>query len=323
MARKARLEIEGGLYHVITRGNDRHDIFHCDDDFAKFLTLLAVQKEKTAFFLYAFCLMTNHIHLLIERRQETVGRIMQRVLTGYSQWYNRKYRHVGHVFQGRHKSILCDSDLYLAELVRYIHLNPVRAKMVAVPEEYPYSSHREYLGLTPPTVADVDPVLRRFGHTREIAIEEYRRHVLAGVHLAYPSDLDSPAEPRLPEKEFVDDTLHRMGEVDTRERRMKKGRAAAFEMGSLLTALETVLGLSRQQFCGPSKAPRAVMAKEIVILVASDAGIPITQIAATVGIDQSAVSRRHDNARLALASNSKLRFAKEMVQKMLRANPHA
>src|SRR5438045_9630185 len=107
MARKPRLEVEGGLYHVITRGNDRQDIFHAEEDFAKFLSLLAVQKEKTAFFLYAFCLMTNHIHLLIERRKETVGRIMQRVLTGYSQWYNRKYRHIGHVFQGRHKAILC------------------------------------------------------------------------------------------------------------------------------------------------------------------------------------------------------------------------
>lgn len=78
MARKARLEVEGGLYHVITRGNDRQDIFHADDDYVEFLTVLASQKEKTGFHLYAYCLMTNHIHLLIERQAETVGRIMQR-----------------------------------------------------------------------------------------------------------------------------------------------------------------------------------------------------------------------------------------------------
>jgi REP element-mobilizing transposase RayT len=93
MARKARLEVEGGLYHVITRGNDRQDIFHVAEDFFKFLSLLALQKEKLEFFLYAYCLMNNHVHLLIERRTEKVGRIMQRVLTGYSQWYNRRYRH--------------------------------------------------------------------------------------------------------------------------------------------------------------------------------------------------------------------------------------
>ncbi len=137
MARKARLEVEGGLYHVITRGNDRQDIFHDNEDYLKFLSLLTIQKQKAGFFIYAYCLMTNHVHLLIERGQETVGRIMQRVLTGYSQWYNRRYRHIGHVFQGRHKAILCDSDTYLAELVRYIHLNPVRERWLCSPKTIP------------------------------------------------------------------------------------------------------------------------------------------------------------------------------------------
>ena len=118
MARKLRIEVEGGLYHLITRGNDRQDIFHSHEDRVKFLSLLAKQKERLPFYFYAFCLMTNHVHLLIERQAETIGRIMQRVLTGYSQYYNRKYKQVGHVFQGRHKSILCQSDQYLAELVR-------------------------------------------------------------------------------------------------------------------------------------------------------------------------------------------------------------
>src|ERR1051325_9503663 len=99
MARKPRLEVEGGLYHVITRGNDRQAIFDCPADHHKFLRLLAAQKEKLPFFLYAYCLMTNHIHLLIERQADAIGRIMQRLLTGYSQYYNRKYRKVGHLFQ--------------------------------------------------------------------------------------------------------------------------------------------------------------------------------------------------------------------------------
>ena len=135
MPRKLRVEVEGGLYHLITRGNDRQDVFHSTDDHLKFLSLLAKQKQKSPFYLYAYCLMTNHAHLLIERREETVGRIMQRLLTGYSQYYNRRYRHIGHVFQGRHKAILCQSDRYLSALVRYIHLNPVRAGMVEKPEQ--------------------------------------------------------------------------------------------------------------------------------------------------------------------------------------------
>lgn len=146
MSRKARAEVAGGLYHVITRGNNRRQIFNAPADYEKFLSLLAVQKSKLPFFLYAYCLMTNHVHLLIERQADTVGRIMHRVLTGYSQYYNGRYRRVGHLLQGRHKSILCQSDRYLSELVRYIHLNPVRAGMVKRPEQYNYSGHRAYLG---------------------------------------------------------------------------------------------------------------------------------------------------------------------------------
>ncbi len=176
MARKPRLEVEGGLYHVITRGVDRRDIFHSPEDHQKFLALLATQKEKLSFYLYAYCLMTNRIHLLIERLTDDIGRIMHRVLTGYTQYYNRKYRRSGHVLQGRHKAILCQSDPYLAELVRYIHLNPIRAKMVERVEEYPYSSHRAYMGLEPAGIVDVDPVLRRFGPRKAVARERFAKH---------------------------------------------------------------------------------------------------------------------------------------------------
>ena len=92
MPRKARAEVEGGLYHVITRGNNRRQIFNLPSDYEKFLALLTVQKTKLPFFLYAYCLMTNHVHLLIERQASAVGRIMHRLLTGYAQYYNRRYR---------------------------------------------------------------------------------------------------------------------------------------------------------------------------------------------------------------------------------------
>jgi putative transposase len=162
MARKARAEVEGGLYHVITRGNNRRQIFHSAADYEKFLALLTVQKIKLPFFLYAYCLMSNHVHLLIERQANAVGRIMKRLLTGYAQYYNRRYRRAGHLLQGRYKAILCQSDRYLSELVRYIHLNPVRARMVNQPEDYKYSSHRAYLGMASTGIVDVEPVLRHF-----------------------------------------------------------------------------------------------------------------------------------------------------------------
>src|SRR5712692_3247131 len=110
MARRARAEVEGGLYHVITRGNNRRQIFNSPADYEKFLSLLATQKVRLPFFLYAYCLMTNHLHLLIERRADPIGRIMHRVLTGYSQYYNRRYRRVGHLLEGRHKAILCQEN---------------------------------------------------------------------------------------------------------------------------------------------------------------------------------------------------------------------
>lgn len=123
MARKPRVEVEGALYHIITRGNNRQVIFGSHDDYLKILLLLDQQKTKLPFYLYAYCLMPNHIHLLVERQQDSISRVMHRVLTGYTQYNNRKYKRVGHVLQGRYKAILCQSDQYLAELVRYIHLN--------------------------------------------------------------------------------------------------------------------------------------------------------------------------------------------------------
>ena len=126
MPRKPRIEISGGLYHVITRGNNRRKVFRSHDDYVKLIDFLTQQKSKLPFHLYAYCLMPNHVHLLLEMQEDRVSGIMQRVLTSYSRYHNRKYRKVGHVFQGRYKSILCQSDRYLGELVRYIHLNPVR-----------------------------------------------------------------------------------------------------------------------------------------------------------------------------------------------------
>ena len=115
--------------------------------------------------------MPNHVHLLVERQTDAMSRIMHRLLTGYSQYHNRRYRKVGRLLQGRYKAILCQTDQYLAELVRYVHLNPVRAKLVRRPEDYSYIGHRAYLALDKTGLVDVHPVLKGFGARKQVPRE--------------------------------------------------------------------------------------------------------------------------------------------------------
>ena len=303
MARKARAEVEGGLYHVITRGNNRRQIFDSPADYEKFLSLLAVQKVRLPFFLYAYCLMTNHVHLLIERRADPIGRIMHRVLTGYSQYYNRRYRRVGHLLQGRHKAILCQSDRYLSELVRYIHLNPVRAKMVDKPEEYPYSGHRSYLGLEPARIVDVDPVLRHFGAKKKLAREAYRQFVAAGMKLGHQEEFYLADEGRiLGTEEFVDATIHRIGETTAR-RADRMTLDEEFNAEALIGAVEEFCRIPRADFCSSAKSPAAVRAREMLVLIGCELGASLKMLSEITGLSSSTVSRRHDAAKFKVREN--------------------
>ena len=300
MARKARIEIEGGLYHVITRGNDRQTIFHSEEDHGKFLSLLAALKERLPFYLYAYCLMSNHVHLLIERKVDTVGRIMHRLLTGYSQYYNRRYGKIGHLLQGRHKSILCQSEVYMGELVRYIHLNPVRARMVARAEDYPYSSQRAYLGLEPSGIVDVDPVLRLFGADRAVAREQFARYVGAGLDDGHRESFYLADDGRiLGSEEFVDSAIHRIGETG-RSQRPSDGRLSSrsgkFNAKALIVSVEAVCGVSCETFCGPTRSARATAAKEALIVAGRRVGATVRELAEITGINSSNVSRRYDAA---------------------------
>jgi len=318
MARQARVEVEGGLYHVITRGNNRRQIFNSPADYEKFLLLLAVQKTKLPFFLYAYCLMTNHVHLLLERQASAVGCIMHRVLTGYAQYYNRRYRHVGHVLQGRHKAILCQSERYLSELVRYIHLNPVRAGMVIVPEGYEYSSHRAYLGIEPAGIVDVDPVLRHFGARKEVARANYRKFVAAGIKQGHCEEFYAADDARiLGSEEFIDATIHRIGETGRANRSTKKKGllVAEVEPGRLVTAVEKVCRVAREDFCGPGKSASAIMAKEMLALIGLQMGASMKVLSEVIGISPSALSRRHDAARQKLRDNvDASKLASQIIQ---------
>jgi putative transposase len=301
MARKPRVELEGGLYHLITRGNDRQIIFREPDDYSKFLSVLKVQKARLPFFLYAYCLMPNHVHLLIERKKDAVGRIMHRVLTSYSRYYNWKYGRVGHALQGRYKAILCQSDTYLCRLVRYIHLNPVRAKMVSRPEDYPYSSHGAYLGRQQPVPVDTDPVLRHFGTNLTIARQHYRQFMRGTTPCDEVETFSSEIDGRfLGTKEFVDANIHRLGETGPARPRVQCGEASSLDGNGLIAAVEDVFQISREDFVGARKVASAVMAKEALIIVGRDAGASMRVLAAISGLGISTISRRYEVAKCKL-----------------------
>ena len=147
MARPLRVHIPGVLYHVMSRGNARQQIFLDADDYARFLTRLTVTSARFGVRCRAYCLMVTHFHLLLEPNLFPLSRMMQQLNSSYSQSFNRRHERVGHVLQGRFKSPMIDGDDYVRRVLRYIALNPVRAGLVAHPAEWPWSSYRATAGL--------------------------------------------------------------------------------------------------------------------------------------------------------------------------------
>jgi putative transposase len=177
MARKPRIEFPGAFYHTMVRGNHKANIFRDDEDREKFLNRLLLYKERYDFLLYAYTLMPNHFHLLLETKETPLSKIMQGFLQSHTQWFNRKYKTVGHLFQGRYRAILCDKTPYLLSLVRYLHINCVRAGIVKDPEKYRWSSHRIYLGIESSALVDTDLVLSQFSANKKEAIRTYKSFV--------------------------------------------------------------------------------------------------------------------------------------------------
>jgi hypothetical protein len=245
---------------------------------------------------------------------------MHRVLTGYSRYYNRRYQRAGHLLEGRHKAILCQSDRYLAELVRYIHLNPVRARMVNSPEQYQYSGHRAYLGLEPAAIVDCDPVLRHFGVKKKRAREAYRQYVNAGVGLGHQESLYQADEGRiLGSDEFVDAIIHRIGETKHLSRRDGPRNASkGFNCDALLKAVEAVCDLPREEFCHAGKNGPAIIAKELFILAGCDEGASLKLLSEITGLSRSAVSRRKDAARLKVRESGETSKLRQRIEEYYR-----
>ena len=314
MARKPRIEVPGGLYHIISRGNNRRKIFCSHDDYLKFTSMVAQQKAKLHFYIYAYCLMPNHAHLLIERQDDKISRIMQGLLTGYSQYFNRKYKKIGHLFQGRFKAILCRTDRYLGELVRYIHLNPVRAKMVNRPEDYEYSGHRAYIDRDTSGLVDTEPVLRHFGGTKARAIETYQRFVAAGVGEPSQAEYYRASEGQLlGSDEFLKKIKHRVGDHRAAPKTIERT-----SIEDLLSAAAKARGLSRQELCSKSKNRATVAMRDAVIILGRERGISNRELAQALGIDGSSVTKRVDVARMRGVESVELKRLRKAVRETAR-----
>ncbi len=199
MARKQRIHFPGAVYHVMQRGNGAGTIFFSDQDRCRFFLLL---QEATARFhcrVHAFCMMENHFHLAIQVGTVPLSKIMQNVSFRYTSWVNKNQGRIGHLFQGRYKAILVEKKSYLLELVRYIHLNPVRAGLAANPEDYLWCGHRTYVGDEAIPWLTTDWILGQLGDDLDVARARYVRFVLDGVGqeleegFRYGSSIDSRA----------------------------------------------------------------------------------------------------------------------------------
>jgi REP element-mobilizing transposase RayT len=184
MPRKARIDAPGALHHIIVRGIEGKAIFHDRRDRYNFLSRLGDVLFDTATPCFAWALMFNHAHLLLRTGLTPLSKVMQRLLTGYAQQFNRRHKRHGQLFQNRYKSFLCEEDAYLLELVRYIHLNPLRAEVVKDLKQlktYPFCGHHVLMGKFDHEWQDTKYVLDMFGKTLSAARKAYANFISKGV----------------------------------------------------------------------------------------------------------------------------------------------
>jgi len=204
MARPLRIEYAEAVYHVTSRGNARRSIFKDDKDRGMLLNILEEVNDRYHWFCYAYCLMNNHYHLVIETPDGNLSKGMRHLNGVYTMRFNRHHGSVGHVFQGRYKAILVQKESHLLEVCRYVVLNPVRAKVVEVPERWRWSSYRATARMEKAhPCLSTDWVLAQFGSKKRIAEKRYRVFVKDGIegHRIWE---DVKGQSILGEKDFVD-----------------------------------------------------------------------------------------------------------------------
>lgn len=273
MPRKPRIEFAGAFYHVIVRGNQKQRVFKDPADFQKYLLTLTVYKNRTGSRIYAYALMGNHVHILIETHDIPLSKVMQGVNQTYTMYFNRRYRTVGHLFQGRYKAILCDRDAYLLGLVKYIHENPLRAKVVDRLDAYAWSSHQAYTGKSNPlSVVDTDQVLRMFSENKSRARMKYREFMKENEGFER-REVYTTIDQRLKgDDEFVERVLK---QHDTAPVNWKLHRPA---LEAISQIIEKRYEVSTAELRSSSKIRTLNLARRVFSIVAAQAGYRAVEI---------------------------------------------
>ena len=315
MPRKARIDAPGAVHHLIIRGIERKEIFKDDFDRNNFLDRLGKILTETATTCYAWALIPNHAHLLLRSGKVPVATVMRRLLTGYAQSYNRRYRRHGQLFQNRYKSILCQEDPYLLELVRYIHLNPLRAKIVSDLSglnAYPYSGHNIIMGKENKAWQDSEYILGHFGKQRKTARKQYQEYVKEGIEKGKRPELVGGGlirslggwkeienlrkgtkrlkgdERILGESEFV---LGALKAAEEEADHRYKLRAKGYDLEEIAKRAAKELGIKPEEIYLSGKRPREVQARSLYCYWAvKGLGMSAIAVARRLKITQPAVS---------------------------------
>jgi putative transposase len=312
MPRQARLDAEGTVHHVIARGIERRAIFRDTADRERFVDRLGELSGTTQTTIYAWTLLRNHFHLLLRSGPEGLSRFMRRLMTGYAMTFNRRYRRSGHLFQNRFTSIVCEEEPYFLELVRYIHLNPLRAHLIKTMDDldsYRWSGHRILIGRASSRWQDCDYVLSWFGRTNRAARIAYRRFMEAGVSEGKRTDLSGgglirslggPVRQRGKDRVFADDRILGTGafvkglleEADERRRHCLSIIERVQTMKRIITERCEAEGIELGAVRGGSRAgPIPRLRSELASRLAGELGISYAEIARHLGVSTCAVTR--------------------------------
>jgi REP element-mobilizing transposase RayT len=331
MPRKSRIDAPGALHHIICRGIERRAIFEDDDDRDRLVARLATVLGETDTHCYAWALLPNHFHLLIRSGSMPVAGIMRRLLTGYAVNFNLRHRRSGHLFQNRYKSILCQTEPYLLELVRYIHLNPIRAGVVSDMKSldgYPYSGHSRLMGKIKRGFQDTEKVLALFGPTRRTARRRYRDFVTKGLAAGKRPELTGGGlirsaggwqalrgmrregvhfksdERLLGDSDFVDSVLKAADETRDRKYRLQ---AAGYDFEEVVARVCGIYHLNRRYLLSRGKQRRRAMARSVVAYWAvKELGMSVREVGEKLGLSPSAASRCVQRGERVVASDGQV-----------------
>lgn len=286
MARKPRIEYEGAFYHVITRGNQKQKIFKDPLDYRKFLEILSAYKQRYHFYLYTYVLMSNHVHLLIETKDVPLSKILQGVNQRYTMYYNRRYKTVGHLFQGRYKAILCDRERYLLALLKYIHYNPVRARIIEQAGKYPWSSYRAYLtNIDQSELIDTDQVLRMFSENKGRARKHYEEFMNDGATVK-KEDIYATIDQRLlGDERFVEKVVEKHDGEIKKERRKRE-----YTLPQIARVVERQFDISLENMRSWGRTTKILTARRLFSILSKEYGYAGREIAAYLRKDPAAVT---------------------------------